>query len=288
MTLVDQILAVNAAIQHYMREHGKRAIMPDEAAEVVYAAGILVPDQGPPGAPGFTFRQLLRDVSKQYGHDALRQLLGAMQKDNAPGGHYTLLRFDQPSREKVQEILSTCTPESRQQEAQTGTDVLPDYLQDGLDAIFVGTSFGKASSTAGHHYSDPHNKFWDLVNQSELVADFVGAENDHLILDEKCGLTDLAKKTVSSSDANLKSSDFDVDGFIKKIELFKPKVVAFNGKRAYKEVFKKDSGEYGLADEFIGESYVFVLPSSSGADASMTFEQKLVWYKKLKSFLQTL
>jgi double-stranded uracil-DNA glycosylase len=287
MTLADQILSINEAIQKHMRDHAIRVMTADEAADVVYSVGILSPDQGPPDAPGFTFRQFLRDLRDQHGYEALVQLLGAKQKDNKPGGHYILLRFDPPSKERVEELLTTEITQLIDQPGQADSNSLPDYLQNGLDVVFVGTSVGEESAKREHYYSDPHNKFWDLVNQSDLVSDMVGAENDHLVLDEKCGLTDLVKKRVSSSDSNIEAADFDVEGFTLKIERYKPKVVAFNGKRAYREVYKKDPNDYGLTDEIIGDSYVFVLPSSSGADASMTFEKKLHWYKKLKATLRT-
>ncbi|HCV43637.1 MAG TPA: hypothetical protein DGH68_09145 [Bacteroidetes bacterium] len=287
MSLADQILAINEAIQKHMRDHAARVMTADESAGVVCSAGILNPGQGPQDAPGFTFRQFLRDVRDQYGYEALFQLLGAKQKDNKPGGHYILLRFDPPPREKVDELLKTKIIKLTNQPKQADSVSPPDYLQDGLNVVFVGTSVGEESAKREHYYSDPHNRFWDLVNQSELVSNMVGAENDHLVLDEKCGLTELVKKKVSSSDFNLKAADFDVGGFTQKIERCKPKVVAFNGKRAYKEVFKKDPKDYGLADEIVGDSYVWVLPSSSGTDTSMTFEKKLHWYKKLKATLRT-
>jgi len=288
MSLADQILAINEAIQGYMRDQAARAITADEGANVVYSAGILSPEQGPPDAPGFTFRQFLRDIRDQYGYDALFQLLGTKQKDNKSHGHYVLLRFDPPSRERVAELLKARTTELIDQPGHAHSDSLPDYLQDGLTVVFVGTSVGKESAKREHYYSNPNNRFWDLVNQAELVSNMVGAENDHLVLDEKCGLTDLVKKKVSSSDSDLETADFDVDGFIQKIEKHKPKVVAFNGKRAYKEVFKKDPNDYGLAEDVLSDSYVFVLPSSSGTDTSLTFQTKLHWYKKLKATLRTL
>ena len=284
MILSDQILAINKALQHHMRSHGFSTISADEAAQVVYDAGIMVPG----GPPGSAFRDLLRDISKGYGYSVLRDLLGVTQAGHRPQGRYAIHKFDPPTKESIEELLKSKHSTSSEASSEQAGGGLPDYLQEGLDVVFVGTSVGEESTKRQHYYSDPHNKFWDLVNQSELVSDLVGSENDHLILDEKCGLTDLAKNKVSSTDANLETADFDVDEFTRKIERYKPKVVAFNGKRAYQAVFKKDPEDYGLADDITGDSYVFVLPSSSGTDTSMTYQQKLHWYKKLKAALKTL
>ena len=152
--------------------------------------------------------------------------------------------------------------------------------------MFVGIQPGGEPAEGGHHFADLHDRFWDLVNESELVSDIVGAENDHLILDEKCGLTLLTK--VETPGPNTAREAFDVGGFIKKMESFKPKVVAFNGKRAYQEVFRNAPKDFGLADDIVGDSYVFVLPSSSERDVSLTYQKKLHWYKKLKAALRTL
>lgn len=285
MDTAETIANSNRTIQEYMRTHGARTLKADQAADLVHTAGIMSSEEAPPGAPGFTFRQFLRDLRDRYGFDVLYSLLGVRQSDNQPGGKYTFFRFDAPSMETIKELLATSRPDgaiSLDSAAPEGS--LPDYLDEGLDVVFVGTSVGEESSQRKHYYSDSSNRFWDLVNQSGLVSDMVGAENDRLIVDDKCGLTDLAK----NSDSNLETSGFDVEGFIRKIETCKAKVVAFNGKRAYKEVFKRDANDYGLAEEIVSESYVFVLPSSSGTDASLTFEEKLVWYVKLKATLRTL
>jgi TDG/mug DNA glycosylase family protein len=216
----------------------------------------------------------------------LFELLGAKQKDNMPGGHYILLRFNPPSRERIEEILKAGPTGPAGHPEHAAPDSPPDYLQDGLDVVFVGVA--EESAKREHHYSDPRDSFWDLVNQSQLVSDMVGVENDHLILDEKCGLTDLVKRRTSSSEVKLQSADVDVWGFTAKIEKYKPKVVAFNGQQAFREVFGKEPKGYGLAEDIIGDSYVYVLPSSSGADTSMTFERKLHWYRKLKATLRML
>ncbi len=77
------------------------------------------------------------------------------------------------------------------------------------------------------------------------------------------GLTDLVKSR-SGTDAQIESSDFDVDAFRSKVRRFAPKAVAFNGKGAA-TVFYGHSVDYGRQPEPVGETTVFVLPSTSGA-----------------------
>ncbi len=161
----------------------------------------------------------------------------------------------------------------------------PDYLSDGLDIVFAGVPAIEEMDGAEHHHAGLHDRFWDLVNESELVSDIVGAENDHLILDEKCGLTMLAKKR--GVEPNM-DEGYDIDGFVEKMERSKPKVVALIGERAYREVFRQQPRDFGLTDDIIGDSYVFLLPSSDERDTSLAYQKKLHWYKKLKATLRTL
>jgi len=284
----SSILKINDVIQRYFNTHGGTSMSADEAADLIYTAGIMTPDEGPPDARGLTFRESLRQLREIYGYERLHELLGVKQKNNRPGSHWTVHRFHPPGEEQIREILDhppSVTALSTTQGSGNDPVALPDHLTEGLDVVFVGTSVGERSAEEGHYYAHPTNRFWDLVNQAGLVSDLIGSENDHLILDEKCGLTDLVKNRASSLDADLKSDDFDIPGFAAKMQKFKPKVVAFNGKHGYKIVFGAPPKDYGLADEVLGDSWVWILPSSSGSDTSITYEKKLHWYKKLKASL---
>jgi TDG/mug DNA glycosylase family protein len=116
--------------------------------------------------------------------------------------------------------------------------MLPDYLAPNLDVIFVGTSVGSASAANRHYYSDPRNRFWQLLWEADLTGErLLIPEQDSQVLKYGIGLTDVVKARVSSSDAALRTSDYDVPGFLAKIEKLKPFVVAFNGKKAAEKVF---------------------------------------------------
>jgi TDG/mug DNA glycosylase family protein len=77
------------------------------------------------------------------------------------------------------------------------------------------------------------------------------------------GLTDVAKHAIGG-DAKLVRADFDGAGVIEKVERFAPRVLAFVGKRAAREVLGPNGG-YGEQGSTIGSSAVWILPSTSGA-----------------------
>lgn len=172
--------------------------------------------------------------------------------------------------------------------------MLPDYLAEGLDAVFVGTSVATASATRGHYYAGPGNKFWRLLWEAGITGErLLVPEQDAQILEYGLGLTDLVKGRAASSDTLLTRNDYDVVGFIEKITTFDPFAVAFNGKEAAKRVSRHlGHGEptLGLAEWQLGSAEVYVLPSSSGSSADPKhFEPKVsktAWWQDFGEWLR--
>lgn len=172
--------------------------------------------------------------------------------------------------------------------------MLPDYLVPDLDVVFVGTSPGTLSAALGHYYSRTNNAFWDLLWEADLTGERrLIPEQDSLVLEYGMGLTDVVQSRASSSDSHLKVGDYEVPAFVAKIEEFKPFVVAMNGKKAAEKVsrFLSVSGtSYGLADWSIGSSRVYILPSSSGANATRAYflpmASKAEWWIEFGEWLR--
>jgi hypothetical protein len=94
-------------------------------------------------------------------------------------------------------------------------------------------------------------------------------DQDSRVLDYGLGLTDIVKRRAASSDTKLRSGDYDVAGFIEKIEQFKPLAIAFNGKGAAKVVARHlgyAAPDHGPTDFSVGPALAYVLPSSSGSN----------------------
>ena len=58
---------------------------------------------------------------------------------------------------------------------------------------------------------------------------------------------------------------YDVNAFRLKMLEYKPGIVCFNGKNAAKAYLNQKKVSYGYQDQTIGESKIFVAPSTSGA-----------------------
>lgn len=141
--------------------------------------------------------------------------------------------------------------------------MLPDVLKPNLKLIFCGTAAGTTSALRKQYYAGPGNKFWKVLYQIGLIPSLLIPSQYEEVLKYDIGLTDLVKSK-SGMDSVLSAKDFGDIDLTKKIKLYQPKYICFNGKKAAKEFLCHDI-DYGLQNELIGITKFFVAPSTSGA-----------------------
>jgi len=78
-------------------------------------------------------------------------------------------------------------------------DIVPDYLREGLDIIFIGFNPGLQSAKLGHHYAGKNNHFYHLLYESGLVPQPVTYEDDGNLLQYSIGLTNICARTTRAS-----------------------------------------------------------------------------------------
>jgi TDG/mug DNA glycosylase family protein len=140
--------------------------------------------------------------------------------------------------------------------------ILPDVLQPGLALVFCGTAAGKRSAAERAYYAHPGNLFWRALFEAGLTPRLLAPAEFPLLPQFGIGLTDLAKRH-SGNDDELPPGAFDVPALRAKIERCAPRLLAFTSKNAARAALGRAVG-YGLQDERIGDTRVFVLPSPSG------------------------
>lgn len=147
-------------------------------------------------------------------------------------------------------------------------DILPDVLEAGLRVVFCGTQAGAASARRGAYYAGPGNKFWPVLHEIGLVPVRLRPEEFLTLPRYGIGLTDVAKRT-SGPDSALRGGHFDVAGFAARIAANRPRILAFNGKRAAQAALGINEGRlaYGPQAHGLADADIYVLPSTSGAAA---------------------
>jgi len=141
--------------------------------------------------------------------------------------------------------------------------VLPDVLAPSLAVVFCGSAVGSKSAELGAYYAGLGNRFWPMLHRTGLTPRLVSPHEYASVTAYGIGLTDLAKH-VSGADSSLPRQADDPSRLRATITTYRPRVVAFNGKRAACVVLGHRPA-VGRQPERIGASVVFVLPSTSGA-----------------------
>jgi TDG/mug DNA glycosylase family protein len=169
--------------------------------------------------------------------------------------------------------------------AQTASAV-PDILAPGLRCVFCGINPGRRSSAAGQHFANPRNDFWRLLADSGLTPGRLEPAQQWLLLEFGYGLTNAAYRTTKGS-GDLRRADFQ--GSADRLEHLaaelRPAWMAFVGKSAFQGAFGVSRCALGPQARTLGATRLFVLPSTSPANAAVPYEERLRWFTALAAAL---
>lgn len=162
---------------------------------------------------------------------------------------------------------------------------VPDILSPGLACVFCGINPGHRSAEAGCHFANPRNDFWRLLADAGLTPRRLDPSEQWSLLEYGYGLTNAASRTTRGS-GDLRRGDFA--GSAERLERLAaglaPGVIAFVGKAAYEGPFRERPG-LGLQERRLDETRLFVLPSTSPANAAVPYEERLRWFRALAAEL---
>jgi TDG/mug DNA glycosylase family protein len=141
---------------------------------------------------------------------------------------------------------------------------MKDILAYNLKLVVCGTAISDETHIAGHYYASSNNQFWDTLAKIGLTLYRLQPKEDQTLPNYLVGLTDIIKDQ-HGNDTTIQFNTFNRDAFEKKIIKYKPKILCFNGKKAAELYFKRRKVEYGLCAEKIGDTLIFIAPSTSGS-----------------------
>jgi TDG/mug DNA glycosylase family protein len=161
---------------------------------------------------------------------------------------------------------------------------VPDVLAPGLKVVFCGINPGFVSAAAGAHFANPRNDFWRLLAAAGLTSRLYEPSEQFEVLGEGIGLTNAAARTTRGS-GDLRRGDFDRARLERIASELEPRAIAFVGKEAFRGVFG-ERPELGPQSRTLGDVGLFVLPSTSPANAAVPYEERLRWFEALRDWLE--
>jgi double-stranded uracil-DNA glycosylase len=150
--------------------------------------------------------------------------------------------------------------------ASAAPDVLPDVLQASLRIVLCGSAVGTASAKAGAYYAHKQNKFWKILHATCLTPTLLSPQQYRELPQHGIGLTDFVK-THSGMDHQIPLSKLAEDSRTRlrvSMMKFRPAFLAFTSKTAGQRFLGGQRG-YGEQTERIGDTRIWILPSTSGA-----------------------
>jgi TDG/mug DNA glycosylase family protein len=165
--------------------------------------------------------------------------------------------------------------------------LLPDIVAPDLRIVFVGINPGLASEGAGCHYAHARNCFWRALYASGLTPRLLVPREQWLLLQLGMGLTNAVHRATAGS-AQLRRADY-VEALPRLTNLaatLKPQWLAFVGKQAYAPLWPtRRPVTLGEQSQRVAGSRVFVLPSTSPANAGYSELEKTAWFARLRAVL---
>ena len=163
----------------------------------------------------------------------------------------------------------------------SASSAVPDILAPGLRVIFCGINPGFVSAAAGAHFANPRNDFWRLLHDAGFIPRLLAPQEQLEVVRFGLGLTNAASRTTRGS-GDLRRGDFAgaaerLEGLAREL---RPAWLAFVGKEAYRGAFGARP-VFGEQPRRLGATRLFVLPSTSPANAAVPYAERLRWFRLL-------
>jgi double-stranded uracil-DNA glycosylase len=154
-----------------------------------------------------------------------------------------------------------------------------------MRVLLCGINPGHWSAREGAAFANPRNDFWRLLHAAGFTPRQLEPHEQFQLLEYGLGLTNAARRTTRGS-GGLRRSDFEGarERLEAIVEAYGPPFVAFVGKAAYEGVFR-ERAEHGLQERRLGEVQLYVLPSTSPANAAVSWEERLRWFRALRDLV---
>ena len=172
---------------------------------------------------------------------------------------------------------------------------LTDRVAPGVRVLLIGINPGVRSAETGHHFAGPSNRFWKLLYASGVVPEPITHEGDVRLPEWGLGVTNLIARPSPGID-DLRPAEY-LEGWQileRKIDRFRPDIVAFVGVTMYRALWKVIGHAEppvispGFQKATVHGARLFVLPNPSGRNAHFSWDDMLASFRGLARAIKKL
>ncbi len=159
---------------------------------------------------------------------------------------------------------------------------VPDVIAPRLKILFVGINPGLYSGAVGHHFARPGNRFWPVLYKAGFTERLLLPEEELELLKRGYGITNLVSRSTATA-SELDTEELKAGGLrlAAKIRRYRPRIVALLGLAAFRVAFELPKAGFGIQEEPIGASRLWVLPNPSGLNASYQLPELSRMFRKV-------
>lgn len=168
---------------------------------------------------------------------------------------------------------------------------IPDHIDYRLRILFIGFNPSLRSAETGHHYANPHNRFWKLLYEAGLTPRKYKPYEDGELLRLGMGFTNIVARPTRTA-AEITKAEYAAgrQELMQKLLHYRPAIACFVGKGVY-EQFSGRTGSairWGVQEEAVVQGMIeYVAPSSSGLVRIAAAEMNAI-YAELKACVDRL
>jgi TDG/mug DNA glycosylase family protein len=172
---------------------------------------------------------------------------------------------------------------TKQQLIEAAGKTVPDVIAPNLRVLFCGINPGLYTAAVGHHFARPGNRFWPALYKSGFTDRLISPFDERELLKLGIGISNVVPHATASA-AELTKEDFARGGRLlaRKVERYRPRVVAVLGVGAYRQAFGQPKAVVGEQEEQIHSARVWVLPNPSGLNANYQLPGIVRLFRKLR------
>lgn len=162
-------------------------------------------------------------------------------------------------------------------------DAIGDILAPSLDVVFCGINPAGNMANGGHCFSSASNRFWSAIHLAGFTDRQLAPEDERELLKFGYGLTTaVGRPTRRAHEVGATEIRAAWPTLSAKILRYRPRVIAFLGKRAISEIMDKRHIDWGEQSTQLAEARVWVLPNPSGRNRKFSLTDMVELYRDLR------